>query len=504
MTSNSENRAFTNWSVQLAFAVSLFWLAFAQVLIAVQKSYWEDEAGTADIIQGHWGNLIYADAKVHPPLYYMLAYVWSLIFGHSEIGLRSMSIICALLAALLCTTVVRQVWGITTGAIFLILLALSPLWLIYAPNARYYSLATAEIAAMALCALRFVRSGQRNWMILYAIAGAMSLYTVYLAVTAHLAIWVCMLLWWVKNRRAGTTIVPWLLANVAIALAFLPWMSVFVNALAIQTQVERTLPGMLRNIVIHVGYTLYAFTVGEAFSPLNPVTWLGMVCLFGLSIYGFINPLNRPKRLLVFGLLVGGILLAVTIMLGVGRPTNPAPNRLLFLLVTFLAWVAACINILPLRPRLLATGVMMLVSLHGQANYFQNRELLKPLLAVPWKELMAEIKQNPNPTKVAIICNEGDYACPYYVRDIGYPLIQPSEWPEIAQNNYTDVWLIFSNVTTVPPNSNENLLKSIRQRYPIESRRNLAAQDSLVINFKQRFMSGDIYKHRVNVWHFSQ
>src|SRR6266571_2240372 len=58
------------------------------------QSYWHDEAVTAArILRPGLGAVLHAVARSEstPPLYYVLAWIWSKLFGTGEAGLRSLS-----------------------------------------------------------------------------------------------------------------------------------------------------------------------------------------------------------------------------------------------------------------------------------------------------------------------------------------------------------------------------------------------------------------------------
>src|SRR5919108_6438395 len=58
-----------------------------------QQSFWSDEAVTVHLVRkslfGMFGALPGSEST--PPLYYLLAWGWSRIFGTSEVGLRALS-----------------------------------------------------------------------------------------------------------------------------------------------------------------------------------------------------------------------------------------------------------------------------------------------------------------------------------------------------------------------------------------------------------------------------
>ncbi|MDX6719476.1 MAG: mannosyltransferase, partial [Solirubrobacteraceae bacterium] len=71
------------------------------------QSLWYDEAVTAQLLRMDLAGMLHAipDSESSPPLYYVLAWLWSHVFGTGEVGLRS-------LPALLGTTTIPVVWAL--------------------------------------------------------------------------------------------------------------------------------------------------------------------------------------------------------------------------------------------------------------------------------------------------------------------------------------------------------------------------------------------------------
>src|SRR6266550_3701323 len=57
------------------------------------QSYWYDEALTVELVRSSFGGML-AGVHAHegePPLYFMLTWGWTRVFGYGEAGLRSLS-----------------------------------------------------------------------------------------------------------------------------------------------------------------------------------------------------------------------------------------------------------------------------------------------------------------------------------------------------------------------------------------------------------------------------
>src|SRR4051812_40294221 len=84
-----------------SFIKTQFWLPGILVIGALFRLYnltalalWHDEAFSAFYIRYPWGEMIHRiGLDVHPPLYYFVLRIWSYIFGHSLLSLRSLSVV---------------------------------------------------------------------------------------------------------------------------------------------------------------------------------------------------------------------------------------------------------------------------------------------------------------------------------------------------------------------------------------------------------------------------
>ncbi|MBX3051002.1 MAG: hypothetical protein KF753_05995 [Caldilineaceae bacterium] len=222
---------------------------------------------------------------IHPPLYYALLHLWLIGFGSaSPLILRGFSVLVGVLALPAFWWLVRLVypsrprvalWG-------LLLLALNPMHIFYSQEVRMYGL---EMLLGIVSTGYFwqLTKGERQpgktraW-VGYVAATAALLYTEYYAVLLPLGhgLWS---LWYFRRqlRRLLPLVVAWL----AAALAFLPWLLYAVPALVpyvsqkIVEDADRPL-GLFAYGLRH----LVAFTSGH----IRPVLWLAPVAALLLLV----------------------------------------------------------------------------------------------------------------------------------------------------------------------------------------------------------------------------
>jgi hypothetical protein len=121
-----------------------------------------------------------------PPLYYLLAWLWSRVFGTSAVGLRSLSALMGVAAIGACYLAARELLDRRAGVIAALLAALSPMLIWYSQEARANQLLILTSAAALLffvraaADLRASTARARN-LGLWALAAVLSLLSHYFA-----------------------------------------------------------------------------------------------------------------------------------------------------------------------------------------------------------------------------------------------------------------------------------------------------------------------------------
>jgi hypothetical protein len=154
-----------------------------------------------------------------PPLYYLLLYAWTLIFGTSDIVLRLFSIVCSLACLPLLAGVARRTGG--NGAVLAscVLFAFSPLAIYYSTEGRMYSLLWLCVLATMWVSLLLQERGEGiATYALWSLASAAGFLTHYFFLFPWLAIVAYLLI------RPGKLTRLYLAACVLVtALLVLPW-----------------------------------------------------------------------------------------------------------------------------------------------------------------------------------------------------------------------------------------------------------------------------------------
>lgn len=194
----------------------------------VQK--WQRLAPDRPVITDGIRDLAERDPQ-HPPLYYVLARVWAVVFGDGIGTLRAFSAIASVLALAAAYWLSREAFRSTPAAWTTVaLMGFSPFFVLYAQEAREYSLWIASILVSCASLLRAIRLSEHAtradrrtlvqvWAI-FAVSTAVSLYTSFTSASVILA----QLAFLVLRERGPTRVARHaFLAFAAAALAFLPW-----------------------------------------------------------------------------------------------------------------------------------------------------------------------------------------------------------------------------------------------------------------------------------------
>lgn len=107
-----------------------------------RQSFWIDEVITAELLAKPLLDMLgtLPDAESTPPLYYLLAWLWSRVTGVDEAGLRSLSALFGTLTVPVCYAAARTLVAHRAGVIVAGLAAVNPLLVWYSQEARAYSL----------------------------------------------------------------------------------------------------------------------------------------------------------------------------------------------------------------------------------------------------------------------------------------------------------------------------------------------------------------------------
>jgi mannosyltransferase len=127
-------------------------------------------------------------ADTHPPLYYVLLYIWTLTFGTSDFALRSFSITCSWACLPFLIAIARRIGGAKAVIPSCVLFLFSPLGVYYSTEGRMYSLLWVGVLATIWASLLLHDCGpSRGRCAFWIAASAAGLFTQYFFVFPWIA-----------------------------------------------------------------------------------------------------------------------------------------------------------------------------------------------------------------------------------------------------------------------------------------------------------------------------
>ncbi len=242
-----------------SIALLMTFAAFALRLYHLDaQSFWSDEGISVIRARADIPTLIATLPVEHTPLYFVGLHLWMRVAGDGDFAVRYFSLVFSVLLVPLVyklglaisssvgsgVELQRQRWGsrhATIGIIAALLVAINPLQVWYAQEARMYTLVVVLCAAAAWCLMRGItptpnpspvralyERGRGN-VLPFALFSAAALYTHFFAalIVAALALWA---IFDALQRRANWR--PLALSFILIGLLYLPWLPRAISALS--------------------------------------------------------------------------------------------------------------------------------------------------------------------------------------------------------------------------------------------------------------------------------
>lgn len=202
---------------------------------------WLDEADSWVVARYPLADLLrHLQASPAGPFYFLLLKIWMAAFGDSEAALRSLSLAASLALLPVAYAIGARALSPEAGLLGTLLLAVSPVQLYFAQEARMYMLLTLLTACCVLAYLEWRGAeSRRRWpaLLLYVLFAMLSLYTHYTSILLIAALNLDALLRFIGSRRAGDRLratggvgigegrafALWIAAQAAVVLLLLPF-----------------------------------------------------------------------------------------------------------------------------------------------------------------------------------------------------------------------------------------------------------------------------------------
>jgi uncharacterized membrane protein len=189
------------------------------------QSLWGDEATTWVQSTGGFRDILAATAADnYPPLHNLLVAGMIRLFGDAEWVMRFPSAILGVLTVPIVAAIATMLAGRRAGLIAATLIALSAFHVWYSQEARAYALMAFAASAFAASSLWLLRSVTRFRLTVVLLSGAALLYSHPYGTFCWLAIGGAILLTTLtRPTEEGPSAAMWMLAQLAVAIAFAPW-----------------------------------------------------------------------------------------------------------------------------------------------------------------------------------------------------------------------------------------------------------------------------------------
>ena len=286
------------------------------VSLIFNHNIWTDEAFTLQLLRENVKGIIDGTARdVHPPLYYLYAKIFTVIFGDALLVQKVAAILPMTATLVLGATLIRREFGDRAAVLFLFFLACIPCSMEFAVQVRMYSLALLFVTLCGVYAYRAFIYGGRMDFAVYAVSAVAAAYTHYFAfvsviITAGL-LFLAILIW--KRERAAV----WGISAAAMVAGYLPWMPYFIRQV---TSVEQGywIPEI-------TGQTVWEYFLWTFDLTLVPgMVFVFLILLKGASTYNTIEIAKHKEKTEIFAL-VCMLVPTLTTILGVAASAVKTP-----------------------------------------------------------------------------------------------------------------------------------------------------------------------------------
>lgn len=205
-------------------------LALRLINISAQP-YWGDEVLSLDIVRhfARVGDMLryLSQVEFHPPLYYLMLRPWVAAFGGSTGATRALSLVFSLGNVVMAYLLGKHVLASRTAGLYAAgIMAVLPMQIQYAQEARPYAIFCFVAALSALALWEHLRTRDMRWFAAYCLASILGLwlhYSYFFVLGATSSWWFIVMLRREPKLR-WTEFKYWLAAHAVVFLGFYPWL----------------------------------------------------------------------------------------------------------------------------------------------------------------------------------------------------------------------------------------------------------------------------------------
>ncbi|AFY45859.1 glycosyltransferase family 39 protein [Nostoc sp. PCC 7107] len=249
----------------------------------------------------------------HPPLYYSLAWFWSAWFGNSVAAIRSLSAIISVFSLVSVYFLCQELFELPlTKWVAILLIAISPFYVLYAQEAREYSLwkLTIIISNYSFL-LAFRKKSFFSWLI-YAITLTLSFYTFLFSIFLALGHGIYILS--IHGFKKTQSLIAYLLSITAAIIAFIPWLIIIYQG-RIAGRIQRldwiteetSLPALIGKWLLNITRIFLDWVIINENTSTKAIIWLipftfALIVLIGYGFYYLYRSMPKSTWLFILTL----------------------------------------------------------------------------------------------------------------------------------------------------------------------------------------------------------
>jgi hypothetical protein len=260
--------------VALAFALRLYRLDY-------QSIWWDEGRNIAASLLPLWAITSAPGMDIHPPLYFYLLHFWLSLVGQTELAARFLSLVFSLLTVALLFQMGRRLFHPSLGLIGSFLVALSPLMIHEAQEARMYTL-TLFLSTLSFYLLwRAWQEGKSYLWAGYTLSATLALYAHYAFAFVLISQNLLGGLLLARQRDHLRSLQRWVASQVGILVLYLPQLRTAIGQ-AISYENPNLVPPTLASFI---SQTWQAFNLDLTIEPERAVplgAMIGVIIIAGL------------------------------------------------------------------------------------------------------------------------------------------------------------------------------------------------------------------------------
>ncbi len=210
----------------------IVFITILYISLIFNDSLWADEAYTMYLLKMNFGDIVKATAMdVHPPLYYFIAKLFTIILGYSVTIVKLASIMPVVLTMLFVKNKAKKIFKENANLItvmFILLIGLSPRAISMSVELRMYTWAMFFVTCSGIYAYELYKNPQnRKVLVLFILSGLAASYTHYYAALTECIIYLFLIInLLVSSRKNWKTCL--IFSGVTI-IGYLPWLPTFIK-----------------------------------------------------------------------------------------------------------------------------------------------------------------------------------------------------------------------------------------------------------------------------------